>query len=58
MVRSLAGAGDTFLSALVVKFIQTNDITRSIKFAQNSSKKAVSQLGISVVGDFKNKNQE
>ena len=55
MVRSLAGAGDTFLSALVVKFIQTNDITRSIKFAQNSSKKAVSQLGISVVGDFKNK---
>ncbi len=55
MVRSLAGAGDTFLSALVVKFLETNNIVRSIKFAQNSSKKVVSQLGISVVGDLKNK---
>ena len=44
MVRSLAGAGDTFLSALVVKFLETNDIVRSIKFAQNSSKSIKSTL--------------
>ena len=54
-VFDVVGAGDTFLSALVVKFLETNNIVRSIKFAQNCSKKVVSQLGISVVGDLKNK---
>ena len=55
MVRSLAGAGDTFLAALVVSYLKNKNINKSINFAQNASKKAVSELGISIVGDKKNK---
>jgi sugar/nucleoside kinase (ribokinase family) len=32
-VRDLSGAGDTFLSGLVVKYIETNDIAKSIDYA-------------------------
>lgn len=53
MTRSLAGAGDTFLAALVVSYLDNNNIIRSINFAQNASKKAVSELGISIVGNKK-----
>ena len=55
MVRSLAGAGDTFLAALVVSYLKNMNINKSINFAQNASKKAVSELGISIVGDKKNR---
>ncbi|OUX37593.1 MAG: hypothetical protein CBE33_02950 [Candidatus Pelagibacter sp. TMED273] len=55
MVRSLAGAGDTFLAALVVSYLKSKNITKSINFAQNASKKAVSRLGISIVGDKTNR---
>ncbi len=54
MIRSLAGAGDTFLAALVFNFLSNKNISKSINFAQNASKKAVSQLGISIVGDKTN----
>lgn len=50
MVRSLAGAGDTFLAALVFSYLKNKNITKAINFAQNASKKAVSRLGISIVG--------
>ena len=50
-IRSLAGAGDTFLAALVVSYLKNKNIIKSINFAQNASKKAVSELGITVVGD-------
>tara|TARA_Y100000741_G_C18175303_1_gene527034 strand:- start:168 stop:947 length:780 start_codon:yes stop_codon:yes gene_type:complete len=55
MTRSLAGAGDTFLAALVVSYLKNKNISKSIQFAQNASRIAVSELGISVVGDQKNK---
>jgi D-glycero-beta-D-manno-heptose-7-phosphate kinase len=50
-IRSLAGAGDTFLAALAVNYLKNKNISKSIHFAQNASKKAVSELGITVVGD-------
>lgn len=58
MVRSLAGAGDTFLAALVVSYLKNKSIPKSINFAQNASRKAVSELGISIVGDNKRKKPE
>jgi bifunctional ADP-heptose synthase (sugar kinase/adenylyltransferase) len=53
-IRSLAGAGDTFLAGLVSSYVQNKNIEKSINFAQSQSKKAVSELGISVVGEKKN----
>jgi len=55
MTRSLAGAGDTFLAALAVNYLKNRSISKAINFAQNASKKAVAEYGISIVGDEKNK---
>jgi ribokinase len=48
-VRDLTGAGDTFLAALVVEYLQKNDIEDAIKFANKCAAWAVTQKGVSVV---------
>jgi len=49
-VSDVSGAGDTFISALVVKFLETNgDLPQSIKYANKSAGIAVSKPGVSVV---------
>jgi bifunctional ADP-heptose synthase (sugar kinase/adenylyltransferase) len=53
MTRSLAGAGDTFLAALVINYLKHKSINKAILFAQNASKKAVSEFGITVIGEEK-----
>lgn len=48
-VKDVSGAGDTFISALVVKFIETDDIVESIKFANQSASKVVTQKGVTIL---------
>lgn len=48
-VKDLSGAGDTFLSSLVVKFIETDDIIQSIKYANDCASKVVTQKGVTII---------
>lgn len=48
-VKDLSGAGDTFIAGLVVKYIETEDIDMSIKFANQCASKVVAQKGVAVI---------
>lgn len=48
-VKDLSGAGDTFMAGLVVKFVETDDIVKSIKYANECASKVVSQKGVAVL---------
>ena len=48
-VRDLTGAGDTYLAALVVEYLKTNDISKSIQFANKCAAWVVTQKGVTVV---------
>lgn len=48
-VRDLSGAGDTFLAAIVAKFLENNDICEAIKFANKCASWVVTQKGVVVV---------
>ena len=48
-VKDLAGAGDTFIAALVVKFLETDDISQAIKFANQCASKVVTQKGVNSI---------
>ena len=48
-VKDVSGAGDTFISGLVVKYFQTNNIEESIKFANKCASKVVRQKGVTVI---------
>jgi len=48
-VKDISGAGDTFLAGLVVEYIKTNDIVKSILFAQECTTKVVQKHGVSVI---------
>ncbi len=45
-IKDLSGAGDTFLAGLVVKYIQTKSIEKSIEFANNCATRAVQTRGV------------
>jgi len=45
-VSDVTGAGDTFLSALVYKYLETNDIAQSIPFANKASAVTVQHYGV------------
>jgi len=45
-VKDVSGAGDTFMSGLVVKYIETLDIINAIKFAQECTTKVVQKPGV------------
>ena len=48
-VKDVSGAGDTFLAGLVCKYIKTNDIEKSIKFAQECTMKVVQKHGVTTI---------
>ena len=48
-VKDTSGAGDTFLSGLVRKYIETKDIGQSIKFANKCATKVVQKRGVSII---------
>ena len=48
-VKDVSGAGDTFLSGLVVEYLRTNDIEKAIIFAQECTTRVVQKLGVSTI---------
>mgnify|MGYP001312845864 CR=1 FL=1 len=48
-IKDLSGAGDTFLSALVVQYIISKNIDTSIEYANKISEMAVQRKGVSVI---------
>lgn len=50
-VKDVAGAGDTFIAGLVVKYSETQNIADSIIFANKCATLAVQKRGVSVVGE-------
>ena len=48
-IKDLSGAGDTFISGLVVEYITTKDIDLSIQFANQCATKVVQRRGVSTV---------
>ena len=49
-IKDVAGAGDTFVSALAVKYTGTHNISESIEYANNCATKVVQKRGVSVFG--------
>ena len=48
-VKDISGAGDTFLAGLVVKYLETEEMIKSIEFAQECTTKVVQKHGVSTV---------
>ena len=48
-VKDISGAGDTFLAGLVVEYLKSNDIVKSIEFAQECTTRVVQKHGVSVL---------
>ena len=48
-VKDSSGAGDSFLAALVVNYLSTQNIEESIKYANLSAAKVVSERGVTVI---------
>ena len=48
-VFDLSGAGDTFLAALVGKYLESKDIITSIKYANIKASEVVQQRGVSII---------
>jgi D-beta-D-heptose 7-phosphate kinase/D-beta-D-heptose 1-phosphate adenosyltransferase len=52
-VRDLSGAGDTFLAAFVVNYLNTHDIASAIRYANKCASYVVTQKGVVVVDPSK-----
>ena len=48
-VKDASGAGDSFMAGLVVKYCETNDILKSIMFANKCASQVVKQRGVSLI---------
>lgn len=48
-VKDVSGAGDTFLSGLVVEYVRTKDINSAIEFAQQCTTIVVQKSGVSTI---------
>lgn len=48
-IKDLSGAGDTFVAALTVKYVETKDIGEAIKFANDCATIVVQKHGVSVI---------
>lgn len=48
-VKDVTGAGDSFFAALVVKYLQTDDIEEAITFANKCASEVVQHKGVSII---------
>lgn len=48
-VIDVSGAGDTFLAGFVIKYLETNDVEGSVKFANRCASWVITQKGVVVV---------
>ena len=51
-IKDMVGAGDTFVASFTYKFVLTNNITESIRFANECSTIVVQHKGVNKIGDF------
>lgn len=51
-IKDSSGAGDTFISALAVKFVQTGDIDQAIRAANLAATKVVKEKGVTTLPPF------
>ena len=52
-MKDMTGAGDTFISSLCFKFIETDDLLESIKFANKCATIVVQQRGVTIIDSDK-----
>tara|TARA_A100001515_G_scaffold77288_1_gene61368 strand:- start:5743 stop:6489 length:747 start_codon:yes stop_codon:yes gene_type:complete len=50
-IKDLCGAGDTFMSALCVSYLQNGDIERAIDFANECATKVVQMKGVNTINE-------
>ena len=48
-IKDAAGAGDTFIAALVVEYVKTKNIEKAIKFANECATTVVQKKGVSII---------
>lgn len=48
-IRDVSGAGDSFLAALVFKYVETKNISEAIKFANVCAGKVIQKRGVAVI---------
>ena len=48
-VLYLSGAGDTFMCGLVMEYVKTNDIEKSLYFANECAKRVVQKKGVATI---------
>ena len=48
-MKDSSGAGDAFLAALVVEYVRSEDIEKSIVFANECASQVVQHRGVSVI---------
>lgn len=48
-VKDTSGAGDSFFAALVVMYLETDDIEKAINFANDCASRVVQQKGVTVI---------
>lgn len=53
-IKDSSGAGDTFISGLVVEYCRTKDIKKAIQFGNKCATIVVQQKGVSKVGNYIN----
>ena len=51
-IKDMVGAGDTFISVFTYKYILTNNIVESIRFANECATIIVQHKGVNKIGDF------
>ena len=48
-VKDTSGAGDSFMAALVVNYLNTNNIDQAIKYANECASEVVKHRGVSLI---------
>jgi len=51
-IKDMVGAGDTFISAFTYKYLLTNNISQSIRFANECSTIVVQHKGVTIIGNY------
>lgn len=51
-IKDMVGAGDTFISSFAYKYILTNNVSESIRFANECSTIVVQHKGVNIIGKY------
>ena len=51
-IKDLSGAGDTFMAGLVAKYLETDNIRESLKYANRCATVVVQQKGVNTINDI------